>query len=320
MKVMILGGTGIISSGITSACLGMGYEVIHFIRGNTTKNVTRIQGNRNSFDDLVRAAKMLPDVVIDMLCFDVNQAEKVIKAFGGRTRHMILCSTACVYDLRRKRGLLNEDIHPDSTWNYGRSKAECERCFLTAHDQDHFQVTVFRPGHVYGNTSVAHQLGADNLVLSRIHKGLPALLLDGGDIKWQACHSIDAGVAFATACYNPRCYNKTYNLAYPEVITWREYYMAMGRALSMEIDLRSIDSDILEKGKNPERYAFALNVGRYDFALDVKRLQADIPEFCKTLTIEDGMRQVWLKISASKPNAEYDDYLNFLLKNRSLAV
>ncbi len=76
MKVVILGGTGLLSSAITEKCLEEGYNVIHFNRGKTKLkyDVETIYGNRYEKNELAKILSVKPDVIIDMLCFNEEDA------------------------------------------------------------------------------------------------------------------------------------------------------------------------------------------------------------------------------------------------------
>lgn len=322
MKVLILGGTGIISSGITQACLARGHDVLHFNRGHreAPATVRRLTGDRNRREDLEAAAALRPDVVIDMLGFQPEQARLVVDAFSGHAQQLVFCSTACVYAPAPRR-FPNEEQPADATWHYGRAKRECEEVVLKAHREGRLAVTVFRPAHVFDNTFVVHQLGMDAGALNRIHRDLPVLCLDGGRALWQPMHARDAGEAFAAACLNPRCYGKTYNLSHAEPPpSWRECYEAMGRAVGRDVRLHSLDSEALARGGRAEAYEFSLHIARHDFAVDASRVHADLPELRRTVSFEDGLRRAWHALRETQPGFEYDEHLTHLLETRATPV
>lgn len=321
MRVLVLGGTGTISLGITEACLARGHEVIHLRRARTRApdGVHTLAGDRDAPGSLAAAAALRPDVVIDMLCFRPEQAEAASAAFAGRCAQLVFCSTACVYDLRGRSGPLGEDAPVGAASAYGRDKAACERVFRAAEREGRFQVTIFRPSHVYRGAAVVHPLGLDGaLALRRIQRGEPVLVLDGGRALWQACHGRDAGEAFAGACLNPRSAGRTYNLGLGDG-TWLDYLAAMGQALGRAPRLASIDSRDLEAGG--DRHDFALDIARHDFAVDASRLAADVPSFRQTVDLASGMREAWDRLGPGRDGpSRYDDRLEALLAARATPV
>jgi nucleoside-diphosphate-sugar epimerase len=98
MRVVILGGTGNISSGIVKQLLEKGYNVICYNRGNsdsTPKGARQIVGDRNDRDafELVMQKEKF-DMAIDMISFNAEDAASSIAAFRG-VKHLGLSSFLC---------------------------------------------------------------------------------------------------------------------------------------------------------------------------------------------------------------------------------
>jgi nucleoside-diphosphate-sugar epimerase len=315
MKVLILGGTGLISSGITSACRALGYDVAHLNRGSqpAPEDVHTISGDRYNEADLRRAARFQPDVVIDMLGFSAADAELALRVFGGAVRQLIFCSTCCVYDILGGGAPFREDSPLGSHWHYGRNKQRCEEIYLRAQAEGAFACTIFRPAHVYGPNFFIHQFGFDGaLLFNRIAHGLPVLLFEEGRQLWQSCDRDDAGLAFAYACLRERCYGQVYNLSHGEILSWREHYERIAALLDRTPDLRSLGSEVLPRLSGGD-YDFFRNIARYSFAAESAKIQADIPEFRRRSSYEDGARVFWERHRRGDLPLNYDPLLMELL-------
>src|SRR4051812_41768041 len=103
MNVLIIGGTGLISTRITRELLAAGHRLTVFNRGRAPlvagDNVAQIIGDRTDaarFEAQMAEAGLF-DCVIDMRCFTPAEAESAVRAFRGRTRQLIFCSTVDVY-------------------------------------------------------------------------------------------------------------------------------------------------------------------------------------------------------------------------------
>lgn len=319
-NVLILGGTGILSSGITQACQESGFQVYHLNRGSRrpAAGVETIVGDRYNPHDLERASRIAPDVVIDMLGFTPQQADLVVAAFGGKIGQLIFCSTCCVYDLIGMPGPLREDAPVGSHWHYGISKQQCEAVYLRAHENGLFNCTIFRPSHVYSDTFFVHQFGFDGaLLIRRLLHGLPLLLFDEGKQLWQACHHQDVGIAFAHACLREKCYGQIYNLSYKETFSWKECYLRIADAFERPATLLSVGPDILPM-LNSQDYEFLLNVTRFDFAADPSRLYRDIPEFEQRHLLEKGVRSFWRHQKEQGTELHYDPLLTEIIATKAL--
>src|SRR4051794_12103703 len=102
MRVLLIGGTGQISTGIVKALVALGARVTVFNRGQTddrlADGVKRMHGDRNDFIAFEKQfAATSWDAVIDMICFNAAQAESDVRAFAGKAGHFVFCSTVCTY-------------------------------------------------------------------------------------------------------------------------------------------------------------------------------------------------------------------------------
>jgi nucleoside-diphosphate-sugar epimerase len=319
MRVLILGGTGTISSAITNECLESGYDVIHFNRGTHPPSayVEFVRGNRFSLDDLSKAAETKPDVVIDMLCFDAEHAQLLTRVFKYKIQQLILCSTACVYDVKSHHSPFTESMTPNSHWHYGVNKARAESVLREASQKGAFNLTVFRPSHVYDADKPIHQLGLNGMILfQRINLGLPVLLLDQGAARWEACFTTDAGKGFAAACLNPVCYGRNYNLGNGDHFTWRTYYKAVADVLGIQANLWSLENHHIDSDRYAEdtELDFARHISRYDFVVNVNRLHSDIPQLKQHVSLESGLAKVWEANSSQKPKTDYSSSVTQLLQ------
>src|SRR4051812_48826719 len=102
MRVLIIGGTGLISTGIVKHLLARGADVTMVNRGKRENmlpgKIGQIIGDRNEFAAFEeRFADERFDVVIDMICYTPEQAASAVRAFSGRCEQFIFCSTVCTY-------------------------------------------------------------------------------------------------------------------------------------------------------------------------------------------------------------------------------
>ncbi len=156
MNVLIIGGTGLISTAITRELLARGDTVTHYNRGQraaaSPEGVRRIAGDRQDYAAFERQmAEAGPfDCVLDMICFTPEEAESAVRAFRGRAGQFIFCSTVDVYRKPAGRYPVREDEprDPASPFTYAADKARCEAVFEAAHARGDFPVT--RPTAIFG--------------------------------------------------------------------------------------------------------------------------------------------------------------------------
>src|SRR5580692_3848733 len=103
MRILLIGGTGLISTPIARKLLAQGEEVVLFNRGAAEapglKSASRIVGDRYdsaAFVNAVREAGTF-DCVVDMIGYEPRDAESLVAAVQGRSPHLVFCSTVDVY-------------------------------------------------------------------------------------------------------------------------------------------------------------------------------------------------------------------------------
>jgi nucleoside-diphosphate-sugar epimerase len=296
MRVLIIGGTGLISVGIVKHLLARGADLTVFNRGQRPSSlptdVRSLVGDRNEFDVFERRfAGERFDVVIDMICFTPTQALSAVRAFGGRCTHFLFCSTVCTYGVKvPASGVVDESFPQEPISQYGRDKLACERIILDAHRSGAFMATVVRPSHTYGpGNPLIDQLEFNACSWDRIAKGLPVLLADGGLALWNSTHRDDCGKFFAHASLNSRTYGKSYNATIQRVFTWRDYYKEVAEVLGTPARLLSLPADTIVS-KDPKRFQLLAEITRHHGAYTSAAAIADVPEFKCEIDFKTGVK------------------------------
>lgn len=291
MKIVILGGTGLLSSSITKMCVAEGKEVIHFNRGNKKPEyeVLTIQGNRYCKEDLEKILNYKPDVVIDMLCFSGTDAELAVRTFANKIEHYIYCSTSCVYTPRLSQDWIAEENETRPFTEYGQGKLQAEKVFLEAMDKKLFNITIFRPGHIFGKDFLVNNLSFEGgYVLKRLLHNEPVVLTEAGKRNFQACHADNVGLAFAKASGLKNTYGKIYNLAGEEEYTWNDIYL-------IEKEVLNSKSQIIYKETNqiiaidPVYFDFLKTYTRFDWKQSTKRLNSEIVGYVYNTDFRTGL-------------------------------
>ena len=299
MKALVVGGTGVISTGIVKSLLGRGAAVTVFNRGKTATRlppgvdcITSDRSDRASFERTFERTRF--DVVIDMLCFTADDARSTIRAFGGRCEQLQLCSTVCTYGAKIPPGVLIDETFPQAPiTDYGRGKVECERLCAEAAAGGAFALTVVRPSHTYGpGGPLIDQLEFDASAWDRIVRGLPVLCAGDGLGLWQSTHRDDCGTFFAYAAKNPRTYGQAYNVTRNEALTWRDYYRVAARALDRRAALVFVPAEWLFR-KLPERFGFLREITQFHGAYSSAKARAHVPEFRAEIGFEEGARETF---------------------------
>jgi len=237
-KVLVIGGTGLISTAIVNQLVERGDDVTVFNRGKTEAripaSVKRVYGDRKDYQSFESRMRELGafDCVIDMVCYLPEDAESVVRAFRGRIGQLIFCSTVDVYNKPAVFYPYREDHPREAASDYGRNKAKCEDILMAAHERSDFKVTIIRPAHTYGEGgTLIHTFGWRTSYLDRIRKGKPVIQHGDGNSLWVVCHIDDVARAFVNAIGNERAYGKAYHTTGEEWLTWNRYLEIIAEAM-----------------------------------------------------------------------------------------
>jgi nucleoside-diphosphate-sugar epimerase len=304
LNALLVGGTGLISTGITKELLARGAKVTMYNRGRSgavlpagVRQIVGDRADRKAFVQVFDHERF--DVVYDMICYTPEQAEDSVRAFRGRCEQFVFCSTAATYGAKVPPHVLIDEQFPlDPTCDYGRDKVACEVAFLRAADGGAFKATIVRPSHTYGpGGSMIDQQEFDSGTWDRVVRGLPVLVAGDGLGLWQSTHRDDVGLLFAHAALNPRTYGETYNATRDEVLTWRGYYREVAHALDARARVIFV----------PARWLIAQAPGRFDFLADISQFhgayssakaRAHVPEFRARIGLEAGARETFADMRA----------------------
>lgn len=301
MDVLIVGGTGLISTGITRQLVDAGHEVTCFTRGETEDRVpdavSFVHGDRNDDADLRAAREEVdPDVVIDMVCFGPDQARSAIEVFDGIEQY-IFCSTVDVYHRPPATNPVTEDAPREPPVSeYGENKAAAEDVFFDAHG-DAFAATVLRPWSTYGEGGpVLHTFGTDCYYLDRIRKGKPIVVHGDGSSIWGPCHRDDVAAAFVNAVGNETAYGEAYHVTSEENVSWNQYHRIVAEAMDApEPELVHVPTDQLVEAV-PDRTGMLVDHFQFSTVFDNAKARRDL-DFEYTIEFEDGIARTieWLE-------------------------
>jgi len=316
MRVLVIGGTGLISTAIVRQLVERGDDVTVFNRGRTPwripHGVRHIQGDRRdyaAFEGQMQKAGGF-DCVIDMICFVCADAESLVRAFEGRTGQVIFCSTVDVYAKPASRYPVREDESRRPVSRYGQDKARCEDILMEAHRRGEFPLTVIRPAYTYGEGgSIVHTFGWDTAYLDRIRRGKPIVVHGDGSSFWVACHVDDVARAFVHAVGNSAVFGKAYHVTGEEWMSWNMYHRRVAEALGApEPTLVHIPTELLVRAAPRRAQACAENF-RFNNVFDNSAAAADLG-FAYTVPWVEGVRRTveWLDHNGRIRNSDDDPF------------
>jgi nucleoside-diphosphate-sugar epimerase len=310
MKILLIGGTGLISTAIVNQLIERGDDVTVVNRGVSEKripdSVKTIVGNRwdyPAFEKLMEGRSF--DAVIDMVAFAPENAESVLRAFTGRVKQIVVCSTVCVYGGPLTKLPATDDEPHRPVGDYGKNKSKIESILLSANGQNGLHTTVLRPSFTTGEGATASGILFDDSLPNRLKAGLPTIVMDGGKAAWAIAHVSDVARGFVNSLLNPKAYGQAYHLTSDEHTTWSGVFEALAKAVGGKWNPVSIPTDWLYE-QAPRRSVGVKYIFQYPSIFDNSKAARDLGFKTTVPLVETFRRQVeWMeKTGRMKKTAE----------------
>jgi uncharacterized protein YbjT (DUF2867 family) len=191
MKVLFLGGTGIISTACTQLAVARGFHITLLNRARRPALPGTHQITADIADPAATAAALgnqIWDAVVDFIAFTPAEIEQRIALFRGRTGQYVFISSASAYQKPLTHYLITESPPlANPFWDYSRNKAAGEERLLRALREENFPVTTVRPSLTYGDTVVPL---AEHLA-QELHGGGPDAAGEAGDCARRRTVALD---------------------------------------------------------------------------------------------------------------------------------
>jgi nucleoside-diphosphate-sugar epimerase len=318
MKIFIIGGTGNISTPLTKSLLAQGHELTLFKRATEVPQWLRpariITGDRTQRQDFsAKLSGLGPfDCVVDMICYEPEDARCDVELFKGRTKQFLFCSTVDIYTKTPQCYPVTEEngvIGALPSFPYAYKKMKCEELLWAAHRQGDFALTIIRPSFTYNEASSPgiHSFGGQRYHLDRLRRGKPIILHGDGTSIWVATYRDDVAAAFVGAIGNPSAFGQDYNLSGDEWMTHNHVWRTIARVMEApEPDFAYIPTDLLAK-LAPEEAEWCLENFRHDNIFDNSKAKRDLG-FRYKVTFEDGVRKCLEHLSRNNLIDNSDSY------------
>jgi nucleoside-diphosphate-sugar epimerase len=314
MRIVILGGTGNISTSIVRLLLSQGHDVVCYNRGLSGIEIPSgarvLHGDRRDYELFEQTMQNHQfDVVIDMISFNREDAASSLRAFRG-VKQFIQCSTVCTYGIDYDWLPVSEDHPTRPTTNYGRGKAEADQLLLEAYYREDFPVTILKPSTTYGPQSgMLRQVAWDFSWIDRIMKGKPLLVCGDGKALHSFLHVDDAAKAFAGVIGKAHCIGQTYNVVSRGFTTWEQYHQLAMKVLGRECELVGVSLQMLN-AIHAKRFSICSEIFAHNVYYSSEKLHRDVLEFVPSISLEDGMHQVFdaMKRTDRIPNSDEETW------------
>ena len=305
MKVLFLGGTGVISSACSRLAAKRGIELYLFNRGQTERPIPEgahiLYGDIRDRASVKRALSDYTfDVVVNWIAFTPDHVEADIELFRSRIGQYIFVSSASAYQKPPSNLPITEStpLH-NPFWAYSRAKIACEERLLQAHREDNFPVTVVRPSHTYDRTKVT--LLGHYTDIDRMRKGKKVIVHGDGTSLWVLTHHEDFAKGFVGLLGNHHAIGHAFHITSDEVMTWNQIYTFLAHAAGVEPRIVHVPSDLIA-AFDPEVGASLLGDKSHSVIFDNSKIKRLVPDFAATIPFSQGAREIidWFDVDPAR--------------------
>ena len=316
LKVLFIGGTGIISSACSELALERGLDLYLLNRGQSSRptpaGATVLHGDIRQ-PDSVRAAlgDLQFDVVVDWIAFTPEHVETDLALFNGRTRQYIFISSASAYQTPPVMLPVTEStpLH-NPYWAYSRNKIACEERLLQAYRQDGFPMTVVRPSHTYDKTLLP--LHGGYTIVHRMRQGKKVIVHGDGSSLWTLTHHRDFAKGFVGLLGNNHALGETFHITSDELLTWNQIAHLMAQAAGVPANIIHIPSDFINRF-DPEWGASLLGDKTHSMIFDNSKIKRTVPDFVAATPFAQGVREIMAWYDADPARQKVDADLDRLM-------
>ena len=316
MKVLFIGGTGIISSACTQLALEKGIDLYLLNRGQSfrglpegAKVLTGDIRDKNSTLSALQDHKF--DSVVNWIAFDTNHIQNDLQIFSERTKQYIFISSASAYHTPPLSLPVTESTPLfNPYWEYSRNKIACEEMLTHAHRASGFPATIVRPSHTYDKTCLPMHGGWT--IVNRMRQGKKVIVHGDGTSLWVLTHHKDFAKAFVGLLGNAHSIGETYQITSDEVLTWNQIFEIVAGAAATKADIVHIPSEVIAK-YDKDWGDSLLGDKTHSMIFDNTKIKRAVPGFTATIPFSQGAREIIEWYDSNPEHKKIDNNLDNLL-------
>ena len=328
MRVLFIGGTGIISSGCAKRLVERSDVALSFmVRGQSSRPVPKgvevIAGDVRDPASVRRAlGDRTFDAVVNWVAFTTAHVQADIEFFRGRTGQYVFISSASAYQTPPKRLPVTEATPLENPfWQYSRDKIACEELLFRAHREAGFPATIVRPSHTYDCRSLPMEGGYT--AIDRMRRGKPVVVHGDGTSIWVLTHHDDFAKGFNGLLGNPRALGEAFHITSDELLTWNQIHELLAAAAGTEAKLVHVPSELINRF-DPRWGAGLLGDKTHSMIFDNTKVKSLVPEFSATIPYRDGAREIMAWYDADPAHrtvdAEFDALTDRIIAAQARAL
>ncbi len=321
MRILLIGGTGIISAAVTRRLLAEGDHQVHLLhRGRADTGETRASAPdgalsiradiRDEADVMAKLEDLQFDAVVDFIAFEPAHLERDFRLFRNRTRQFVFISSASVYQKPPSDFRIDESTPlANPHWLYARNKIACEALLMDLYRTHGFPVTIVRPSHTYDERYLplaVHGRNGPWQVIRRMLDGKPVIVHGDGTSLWTLTHNSDFAKGFVGLLGNPHALGETVHITSDETLSWNAIHAIIAQKLGVPFLPCHVPSDFLARVSDLDLEGSLLGDKAHSVVFDNRKLKRLVPGYVATTRFDEGIGQT-VRHVLSHPECQVPD-------------
>lgn len=320
-KILLLGGTGTLSSVVLKKLLKENWDVWILNRGLRKKNVPDevhvIIGdfkNPMSWSDKISKESFL--VVVDFLSRTPDDIMRIYPLFKDKCQQYVFISSSCVYRRNQEDFPIKESSpKPNVNWSYNIEKYNAELALIKQSEDASSSYTIIRPYITYDNERIPFGIAPaykfHRTILERLKSNKPVFVWEGGEIKTTLTYVDDFANGVIGLLLNEKAFNEDFHITSNFTYSWNEFWQIIKRATKSQSEVIKVTSDEICKVMPLERGTL-MGDRALDAIFDNSKLKQVLPDFQFKCSLEEGIKYI-INNYNSNDNYFYDYKYDALL-------
>jgi len=318
MKVLFVGGTGIISTACTKLALERGIELTLLRRGQTAARIPdHLRTIAVDIANEVAVKRALGDqkfdAVVDWIAFTPAHVERDIRLFRDRTRQYIFISSASAYQRPVSHYLITESTPlANPYWQYSRDKIACEERLMKEYRDAGFPITIVRPSLTYGDTQIVLAVNTwekPYTAVDRMRRGKKVIVPGDGSSLWVVTHNSDFAQGLVGLLGHRQAIGHAFHITSDEVLTWDQIYTITARVAGVEPQIVHIASDFLAACM-PDLVGSLIGDKSLSVVFDNSKIKRFVPGYCARVPFAEGVERTIAWFDAAPERRVVDGQAN----------
>jgi nucleoside-diphosphate-sugar epimerase len=329
MRILIVGGTGLISSQLAGLSVGRGDDVTLVNRGKSTI-ASPPPGAHIIHADATDAAALRGalrgprlrgerfDAVVQFVAFEPDHVRADVETFAKLTDQYVLITTSAAYKTFDYFHPLTETTELENqSWEYARLKIACERVLRDAASAAGFGWTIVRPAHTYGPSRIPAYTGNSAhpwTVVDRMRRGADIVIPGDGTALWTVTHSRDVAAGVLGLLGNEAALGQAVHITSDEALTWMGLYGAIAAAAGLSAEQFAAQCVCVPTeailAANPSQEGSLRGDKMHPAIYDTAKIKSLVPGWEASVRFADGVQEAVAWFEADPARQSVDDAAN----------